>query len=119
MANFDLFKIKKIKVKELDTAIKSSSDNGTVKTRAPYTKIRKSFTVTPITYSTDAEFAEFKALWDAVRTVTPFVWNHPTELNDLLLPKQYTVRFKDAPEWEQDAALGNYFQVSEFILEEV
>ncbi len=119
MANFDLLKIKNVKYTELDSAIKSKSDNGLVKTRIPYTKIRKVFTLKPVTYSTFEEFSELKNLWDAVRDVTAFVWNHPTEKDAYSNPKQSTVRFRDKIEWEQDASTNNFYQISEFTLEEV
>jgi len=119
MANFDIFQIKKVKETELDTAIKSESANGLVKTRIPYTKIRKEFTVTPNTVITQEEMDELLALWEAVRTVTPFVWNHPTKKDAFNNPKQFTVRFKEAIQYEQDANLNNYYTVDAFTLSEV
>ena len=119
MANFSLFKIKKVKEVESDTAIKSDSANGLVKTRIPYTKIRRDFTITPVEVSTQEEIDELLALWGTVRTVTPFVWDHPTEKDQYGNPKQYTVRFKEPIQYEQDAALHNYYTVDSFILSEV
>lgn len=118
MANFDLFKIQKVKETEIDTAIKSDSANGLVKTRLPYTKIRKEFILTP-TIATQEELDELLALWEAVRTVTPFVWNHPSKLDAFGNPKQFTVRFKDPIQYEQDANIKNYFTVDAFTLSEV
>lgn len=119
MGNFSLFKIKKVKATEIDSSIKSTSANGLVKTRAPYTRNRKEFTVTPVEYSTQQEFNELKTLWDAVRTVTPFTWDHPTEQDAYGNPKQYIVRFKEAIQWEQDASSNNYYNVDAFTLSEV
>ena len=119
MANFDLFKIQKVKETELDTAIKSDSANGLVKTRMPYTKIRKQFTVTPIEVSTQEEIDELLALWETVRTVSPFVWNHPTKKDSYGNPKQYTVRFVDNIQYEQSANLANFYTVDSFTLAEV
>lgn len=119
MANFSLFKIKKVKEVESDTAIKSDSASGLVKTRIPYTKIRKEFTITPIEVSTQDEMDELLALWKTVRTVTPFVWDHPTQKDQYGNPKQFTVRFKEPIQYEQDAALHNYYTVDAFTLSEV
>lgn len=119
MANFDVFQIKKIKEVEIDTAIKSDSANGLVKTRIPYTKIRKEFTVTPNTVIIQTEMDELLALWNTVRTVQPFVWNHPTKKDQYGNPKQYTVRFKEPIQYEQDASLNNYYTVDVFTLTEV
>ena len=119
MANFSLFKIKKVKEVELDQAIKSDSANGLVKTRLPYTKIRKEFTITPIEVSTQEEIDELLALWRVVRTVNTFVWDHPTQKDQYGNPKQYTVRFKEPIQYEQDASLNNYYTVDTFTLSEV
>lgn len=119
MANFDIFQIKKVKEVELDTAIKSDSANGLIKTRKPYTKIRKEFTITPNTVITQEEMDELLILWEAVRTVTPFVWNHPTKKDTFGNPKQFTVRFKEAIQYEQDASLHNFYTVDTFTLSEV
>lgn len=119
MGNFDLFKIKKVKEVEIDTAIKSESASGLVKTRLPYTKIRKEFTITPINVSTKEEIAELISLWEAVRTVTPFTWDHPTKKDTYGNPKQYVVRFKEPIQYEQDASLANYYTVDTFTLTEV
>lgn len=119
MANFSLFKIKKVKQTEIDLAIKSESANGLVKTRIPYTKIRKEFTVTPVEVSTQEEIDELLALWNTVRTTSPFIWNHPTQKDQYNNPKQYTVRFKEAIQYEQDASLNNFYTVDSFTLTEV
>lgn len=119
MANFSLFKIKKVKQTEIDLAIKSESASGLVKTRVPYTKIRKEFTITPIEVSTQEEIDELLALWNAVRTTSPFVWNHPTQKDQYGNPKQFTVRFKEPIQYEQDASLHNYYTVDTFTLSEV
>lgn len=119
MANFDLFKILKVKETELDTAIKSNSANGLVKTRKPYTKIRKQFTITPIEVSTQEEIDELLTLWKAVRTITPFIWDHPTQKDEYNNPKQFTVRFNEALQYEQAANLNNFYTVDSFTLVEV
>lgn len=119
MGNFSLFQIHKVKEVEIDSAIKSDSANGLVKTRLPYTKIRKEFTITPIQVSTQEEMDELLALWENVRTVVPFVWDHPTKLDAYSNPKQYTVRFKEPLQYEQDASLNNFYTVDSFTLSEV
>lgn len=116
---FDVLKIKDIEETELDVAITSDSANGLVKTRAPYTKVRKSFIISPNTYSTDDEFNEVKLLWDTVRTVLSFTFSHPTEKDSFGNPKQYTVRFKEALKWKQSASSGDFYQISPFTLVEV
>lgn len=119
MGNFELFKIEKVKQTELDTAIKSDSANGLVKTRIPYTKIRKQFTITPTAVVTKEELAELRALFDAVRTVTPFIWDNPAELDSLGHPIQYTVRFSENIQFERDSNLHGYYTVDSFTLVEV
>jgi hypothetical protein len=116
---FNVFQIQKIKEVEVDTAIKSDSANGLVKTRIPYTKIRKEFTVTPNTVIIQAEMDELLELWEAVRTVTPFVWFHPTKKDQYNNPVHYNVRFKEPIQYEQDASLNNYYTVDTFTLTEV
>ena len=116
---FDIFPIKRIQDKELDVAIKSSSANGLVKTRTPYTKIRKSFTVTPDKYCTVEEFNELDMLFQSVRTVSPFLFNHPTKKDDFGNPKQYMVRFTESIVYSQDASNNKYYEVEPFTLEEV
>lgn len=119
MANFSLLKIKKLDETEIDTAIKSDSANGLVKTRMPYTKIRKKFTLTITSASTQEEFDELYALWTAVRTITPFVFDHPTEKGSGGFPKQYTVRFESPIVYGQDADVANYYSIEPIVLVEV
>ena len=119
MAYFELLKIKACKEKDLDTAIKSTSENGTVVTRMPYTKIRKSFEITPVKASTKEEKDELKNLFDVVRTVTPFTFYHPYEDDEQGNPIQYTVRFKENIEISKDAEYAGYYVISPFTLEEV
>ena len=116
---FELLKIEKVKTKEMDTAIKSSSSNGLVKTRLPYTKIRKQFDITVTKVSTKEEVDELLGLFEAVRTITPFVFNHPTMQDSFGNPKQFTVRFKENIEVEDDANYAGYYIISPFTLEEV
>ena len=116
---FDLLPIKRVEQKDLDVAIKSSSANGLVKTRLPYTKIRKSFTVTPDKYCTEAEFNELNNLYEAIRTVGTFIFDHPTQKDLLGNPKQYTVRFTEPIVYSQDASMNNYYEINAFTLEEV
>lgn len=116
---FDLFPIKRVEQKDLDTAIKSTSANGLVKTRLPYTKIRKSFTITPDKYCTQTQIDELLNLYESVRTVNTFIFDHPTQKDELGNPKQYTVRFTEPIVYAQDASNFNYYEVSNFTLEEV
>lgn len=116
---FDIFPIKRVEQKDLDTAIKSSSANGLVKTRLPYTKIRKSFIITPDKYCTQDEFDELINLYEAIRTVGTFVFDHPTQKDLSGNPKQYTVRFAEPIVYSQDASNQNYYEVNAFTLEEV
>jgi hypothetical protein len=118
MANFDILKIEKVKSKDLDTAIKSDSANGLVKTRLPYTKIRKQFTLT-IPISSEEEQQELQDLYDVVRTVTPFVWNHPTKKDINGNPMQYTVRFNGPVEIEQDGTRKGHYNIAPLVLVEV
>lgn len=117
MANFSLLKISSVEHTDLDTAIKSSSDSGLVKTRLPFTKIRKLFTVEPVKYSTQEELDELLNLYEAVRTVTPFVFDHPTKKDQYNNPVQYTVRFRENIKYKQTANL--FYEISTFALEEV
>lgn len=116
---FDLLQIKRIEEKELDVAIKSTSANGLVKTRMPYTKVRKSFKVSPISLSTAEEFNELYMLYTSVRTVMPFLFDHPTIKTKSGNPVQYNVRFTEPIVWSQDASNNNYYQIEDFNLEEV
>lgn len=116
---FNLLPIIKIEQKDLDTAIKSSSANGLVKTRKPYTKIRKQFTVSPDKYCTKVEFDELKGLYDAVGTVSTFVFDHPTERDNLDNPVQYTVRFSEPIVYSQSGNMYSYYEINAFVLEEV
>lgn len=116
---FDLLMIEKIKEKDLDTAIKSTSENGTVVTRLPYTKIRKQFTITPTKVSTYEEMNEVYSLFEVVRTVSPFTFTHPSKKDVDNNPVQYTVRFKDNIEIDEDANYAGFYIVNDFVLEEV
>lgn len=116
---FTKLPIKRIQEKDLDTAIKSNSANGLVKTRKPYTKIRKTFTVTVDKYCTKEEFDELNNLFESVRTVTPFLFTHPTKLNQAGFPMQYTVRFTENITYSQDGSSSNYYEIDAFTLEEV
>lgn len=115
---FQLLPIKRIEQKDLDVAIKSTSSNGLVKTRMPYTKVRKSFTVTPDKYCTYDEFNELYALYESVRTVTSFVFDHPTQVTLQGNPKQYIVRFTEPITYAQDGSAMNYYEINPFTLEE-
>lgn len=110
--------VKSIKETELDTAIKSVSANGLVKTRQPYTKIRKQFELTLPSYITEDEFNVLYNLWKAVRTVSTFVVTHPTRQENGV-NVQYTVRFAEAIQFSQDASHNNYYEVETIKLEEV
>ncbi len=116
---FELLKIEKVKTKETDTAIKSSSSNGLVKTRLPYTKIRKQFDITVTKVSTKEEVDELNDLFNGVRTINPFIFNHPDEKDSFGNPKQYNVRFRENIEIERDANFAGFYIVSPFTLEEV
>lgn len=116
---FALLKIEKVKSKDIDTAIKSNSSNGLVKTRLPYTKIRKQFEVTVTKVSTKEEVDELLNLFNAVRTISPFIFTHPTEKDAYGFNKQYTVRFNDNIEIENDANYAGFYLVSPFTLSEV
>lgn len=116
---FQVLPIKRIEQKDLDTAIKSSSANGLVKTRMPYTKVRKSFTITPDKYCTQEEFDELIDLYEAVRTVSTFVFDHPTQVDQSNNPKQYVVRFTEPITYSQDGSSMNYYEINAFTLEEV
>lgn len=116
---FELLKIEKVKTKELDTAIKSNSSNGLVKTRLPYTKIRKQFDITVTKVSTKEEVDELLNLFNTVRTITPFTFTHPTEKDAYNFNKQYNVRFRENIEVENDANFAGFYIVSPFTLEEV
>lgn len=109
---FTLLKIEKVREEDLDTAIKSDSANGLVKTRLPYTKIRKKFTLT-IPVSKKDERDEVKGLYEANRTVLPFVFTNPDDGQD------YTVRFAEKVITELDATLANHYNIDNIILEEV
>lgn len=115
---FDILPIRRVEETEIDTAIKSSSANGTVKTRKPYTKIRKSFTISTAQFVTASEFLELDTLYKSVGTVTPFVFDHPTEIKDGH-PAQYTVRFTEPIKFSRDANNALYFEIADFKLEEV
>jgi len=118
MANFELLKIQDISEKDLDTDIKSKSDNGVVKTRARFTKTRKQFTIKTTSILTLEEVTELRDLYKANRTVTSWDFTHPTEkVNEV--PKVYRVRFKEPIEVTQLGAKSNYFSVADFKLEEV
>lgn len=116
---FELLKIEKVKEKDIDSAIKSTSSNGLVKTRLPYTKIRKQFDITVNKVSTEEEKNELETLFNIHRTITPFVFNHPTNKDSFGNPKQYTVRFTENIEIEVDANYKGYYVISNFTLEEV
>lgn len=119
MENFSLFKIEKVGETELDTAIKSDSSNGLVKTRLPYTKIRKQFTITPSSIQTKEELDELLTLYSVCRTISPFTWTHPFELDSYNNPKQYIVRFDNNLKWERDSNMHGYYSVESFTLTEV
>lgn len=115
---FDILPIRRVEETDLDTAIKSTSANGTVKTRKPYTKTRKSFTISTPQFVTDEEFNELNTLYKSVGTVTPFTFDHPTEIKDGH-PAQYIVRFTEAIKFARDANNAGYYEISDFKLEEV
>ena len=116
---FSLLKIKRIEQKDIDTAIKSTSANGTVKTRMPYTKIRKSFVITPDKYSIKEELDELISLYNTVRTVSTFIFDHPTERDLSNNPVQYVVRFTEPIIYSQDGSTHSYYEINQFTLEEV
>lgn len=106
-----------IKESEIDTAIKSVSANGLVKTRMPYSKIRKSFELELPTYITEEEFQVLYTLWQSVRTISSFTVTHPTRLSSEV-NVQYVVRFSESISFKQ-VAPNNYYQVDTIKLEEV
>jgi len=118
MANFDLLKIAQIEDSELDSAVKSQSSNGLVKTRKRFTRIRKTFTITA-TIATQEERDEIYNLFQGVRTISSFVFDHPTEVDGGLNPIQYTVRFKENLKITQLGNKNGFYEIAPFVLEEV
>jgi len=120
--NFDTMKIQDITDKDLDTDLKSKSDNGTVKTRSRFTKTRKEFTIKPTSPATQAEVDELRTLYTDNRTVTSWDFSHPTEtvIEDTVeVPKVYRVRFKDPISITQMGAKANYYTIADIVLEEI
>lgn len=118
MANFDLLKIENISEEDVDTDIRSKAANGLVKTRARFTKTRKKFTLKIANPTTQEEVDELKALYAINRTVTSWVFTHPTETT-AGNPTTYQVRFEKPIKITQLGAKANLFSVDDITLEEV
>lgn len=118
MANFENLKFSQVQETDMDKAIKSKSENGLVKTRLPYTKIRKSFMCTPV-LATQVEVDELTTLFNTVRSVLSFLWTHPYEEASPGVPKTYTVRFKENIKITKDGKMNGFYKIEPFTLEEV